>query len=478
MFNLLLVILPCLSTFYFTYTYYDEFYAPNSQSLYLLCAAGVVISLLLTLPSFGKGNKAVKLLFAFSPFMVLYAFTYNAFVWVVLMAALVILSIALPHKKVYIKYVFNENNTPVATVAHVKKTFRQLYHRGACIVSAGMALLFVLTCIFTDPSPFWQTRAFPIDFSEKAIPEGAVYASGKVTSTAWYDPNALLVTEFFDIDTEEGICKSPCQAAGMLSGDIITHINSQPAYTSDFITKGATKEAATLTVLRSSPNGQTENITFEVTPVYSSTENRYLIGITFYTTAMVATSVQTLSFTYPETGYFAATAHSSSEVYTGADSLTGLLLDSRATGRDSEGLTVVPQNNVIGTIVHTNDYGAFGVVGTKEGLLLPIAKKNEVHFGSATLLSNFEGGACLQYNVFITGTYRINSRDVICFIVTDERIKNAGGVTRGMSGSPIIQDGKVVGALSNMDPGGYSAYATFAYDMAHQLHIASDKFTK
>lgn len=43
-----------------------------------------------------------------------------------------------------------------------------------------------------------------------------------------------------------------------------------------------------------------------------------------------------------------------------------------------------------------------------------------------------------------------------------------------MSGSPVIQNGKIIGALSNTDDKGYYSYATFAYDMAHEVYLAKD----
>ena len=466
-----------LSTFYFTYTYYDEFYTTDTNLLYFLCIAGIAIAFLLTIGGIKAGKRVTKLIFLFTPYAIVYCVTYNVLFAVMCFAVLTFTAIILPHKRYYYKIEFDEGNDVSYTLCSVKKTFGQLYHRWACILSAGFALLFVFTCIFTTPTTIWQLRFFPNNFAEKPIIASNVFPSGKVTSTAWYDENALLVTEFFDIATPNGT-QSPCKDAGMLPGDIITHINSQPAYESDFITKGATLSPVTLRVLRSKPDGTSENLTFNVTPVYNSDEGRYLIGITFYTSAMVATSVQTVSFIYPNTGYFAATAHSSEDVYATESDLLGILINAKSTGRDNEGLVVKPTNEIFGTILCTNDYGAFGVMAEPDQEALPIAKKSEVRYGKAVLLSDFEGKERKEYDIFITGTYRIDSRDVICFIITDERIMKAGGITRGMSGSPIIQNGKIIGALSNMDPGGYSAYATYAYDMAHELFKASQSFTK
>ncbi len=477
LFNIICIILSMLSTFYFTYTYYDEFYVTDTKLLYFLCLMGLVIAFVLTIGGIKTGKRVTKLVFLFTPYAILYCITYNVLFAAACFVFLTLTAIILPHKSYYYKIEFDAQNNISYNLCSVKKTFSRLYHRWACILSAGFSVLFVFTCIFTTPTTIWQLRFFPNNLAEKPIITSLVFPSGKVTSTAWYDENALLVTEFFDIPAPNGTL-SPCKDAGMLPGDIITHINSQPAYESDFITKGATASSVTLDVLRSKPDGTSESLVFTVTPAYSTDEERYLIGITFYTSAMVATSVQTVSFIYPHTGYFAATAHSSEEVYATDSDILGILINAKSTGRDDEGLIVKPTNEVFGTILYTNDYGAFGVMAEPNKEMLPIAKKSEIKYGKAVLRSDFEGKEEKEYDVFVTGTYRIDSRDVICFIVTDERIKNAGGITRGMSGSPIIQNGKIIGALSNMDQGGYSAYATYAYDMAHELFKASQRFAK
>ena len=109
-----------------------------------------------------------------------------------------------------------------------------------------------------------------------------------------------------------------------------------------------------------------------------------------------------------------------------------------------------------------------------DGEAMPIAKKSELRPGRATLLSGFTGGEIEEYSILITGTYRIDQRDVFCLVVTDKRLLDAGGITRGMSGTPVIQNGKIIGALSNACSDGKCAYATFASDMAHELYLARD----
>ncbi len=460
----------------FTWFNYESYYTSSRKLLYVLCIASGILSVLYTLGTAFKKPRLSYLLFLFTPFLTLYSITYNALFSLFIFIFVFVFSLFLPRKKHYTKIVFDNDLSPVYTDACRKIPFYKRLNRRSFILSAAFSVLFVLTCINTTPSRVWQVKFFPNDYSVKKIFDEDVYPSGKVTQSAWYDENALTVIDFFDIETENGTVTSPCKVAGIQKGDIIVSINSQSAYTSDFIKSQSGTFPVCCDVLRIHSDGKKESLTFYVTPVFGKEEQKYLLGMTFYPSAMVSSSIQTVSFIYPSNGYFAATAHSSEEVYSQGTVDYAILLDALPSGRDKDGLNVKSLNDIIGTVLHTNDYGAFGIMAANGQNPIPIAKKSEIRYGEATLLSNFEGSVTREYSVFVTGLYRINERDVICFVVTDNRLKNAGGITKGMSGSPIIQNGKIIGALSNMDAGGMSAYATYAYDMAHELYLASDSF--
>lgn len=463
---------PLCATYYFTYSYYRHFYTSAPHLFTMLCIFSAIVALLYTLPAVNVKRRFSKVLFLFVPYFTVYVLTYNVIAGLIALFAGVIIGIALPRKSYYTKILFTSDNTPFKVKYTPKASFDKIYYRTALCVGGFMTWLLAFSLIFTTPSYIWQVKAFPNDFTVKETFSEDVLPSGEVTSAFWYDTNALLVADFFDIETPYGTVPSPALTSGLETGDIITKINGQSAYVSDFIEKGSDGTDAVLTVKRAGSDGHFEDLTISVTPVYSTADEKYLIGMSFYTSATVATSVQTVSFVYPDTGYFAATAHSSDDIYENPESLTGVLLSAHATGRDEDGLTVTP-GEITGSILHSNDYGTFGITIANGENPLPIAKKSEVRLGSAVLVSDFEGEKN-EYSVFITGTYRIDSRDVICFIVTDDRLIAKGGITRGMSGSPIVQKGKVIGALSNMDQGGYSAYATYAHDMAHELFLAKD----
>lgn len=450
----------------FTYAYYGHFYKNAPYLLAILCVFGAIIAFCFSAPK--TKSKLLVVFYLFLPFIVLYTFTYNFIFALVSLLVSIIISVFIPKQKTYTKILFDEENKPFV-ITYKKKTKLLPHIRG--IFAAIITFVFVLGFIFFSPSPVWLTRAFPIDYSQKETLSGNVIPSGIVTSTAWYDDNALSIASFFDIDE---VYPSPGEKAGLKEGDIVTKINGERALGSDFITNGADGTPATLTVKRQEADGTLTELSFLVTPIYSEKEQRYLIGITYYSTAAISASVQTMTFSYPDTGYFAATAHSSDDLYDTMEDLKGLIMYSLADGRDSEGLIAIPKE-IIGVTLCSDNYGCYGVVAVSDGEALPIAQKKDLRIGKASLLSAFEGGDVKEYEVYIIGTYRIDGRDVMYLIASDPNLKKHGGITRGMSGSPIIQQGKLIGALSNMDQGGYSAYATFACDMAHQIYLNLDK---
>ena len=82
---------------------------------------------------------------------------------------------------------------------------------------------------------------------------------------------------------------------------------------------------------------------------------------------------------------------------------------------------------------------------------MPIAYKSEVHKGSAYILSDLSGEIC-EYEIEIIGINpdAVDNRGLVIKVVDEDLIELTGGIVQGMSGSPIIQDGKIVGAVTHV----------------------------
>ena len=101
------------------------------------------------------------------------------------------------------------------------------------------------------------------------------------------------------------------------------------------------------------------------------------------------------------------------------------------------------------------------------GETMPIGYKGEVHKGDATILSSVDG-TLKEYKIEITGIDLMNTeKRGLNIRITDQELLNiTGGIIQGMSGSPIIQDGKIIGAVTHVlvnDP--VKGYGIFIEDM-------------
>ena len=471
--SFLATIVAVASSFGITFLFFKHYYIDFSFALYFLSLATAFLTWLFTIPQ----KTYLKPFMTFAACFMLFCIVYNFLVALPLFIAVIIVCLLLPRRYTKERILFADNSVPVF-IRYNRKISPRRHLSRMCIIS-GLVAMVLFLATFSLPSPYgvWGIKAFPVDLAEKVLYSDEAVPSGMVTCATGYDNAAILINSFTEIETAEGIMPSPAQSAGMLIGDVITTIDSQRAKLSDFLTKGPDGKTVEVAFARSDNKGNVTHHTVTLEPHYSIKDKKYMIGITYYDAYMIGmySSVQTVSFMYPENGIFAATAHSS-DMETKTDHYTHIIKSANVTGRDDTGL-VATAGDVLGEIFLMNRYGSFGIWVPEGGNPLPIAKKNDIRLGKATMLSSFEDNIVKEYEVTVTGTYRIDNRDEICLLATDERIKDFGGITRGMSGSPIIQNGKIIGALSNTDSEGYCAYATFAYDMAHEIYMNADKLT-
>lgn len=111
----------------------------------------------------------------------------------------------------------------------------------------------------------------------------------------------------------------------------------------------------------------------------------------------------------------------------------------------------------VGKILQNSPNGIYGKllqqpVFMEEEEYLPLAKRSQVHTGKAELISDFSGKR-KRYSLNITHINHFNRMDSKGFVIeiTDPRLlKKTGGIVQGMSGSPIIQDGRIVGAITHV----------------------------
>ena len=286
-------------------------------------------------------------------------------------------------------------------------------------------------------------------------PERVLMPGGQSVGIA-IDTEGVIVVGASDL----GQTPSPVRAAGIRTGDIIQRANGSAVESAEALSEMVDGGAPlTLDVLRGD-----ERMTMEVTPALDGRDGRWRLG------AWVRDStagVGTLTFSDPGTGLFGALGHAITDVDTSVTMPVGegALYENRVVDvspgtRGAPGeLTgdFVFHPTAIGDVRLNTGKGVFGSMDAPAASEyypdgLPAAPRREIHTGPATLLTTVEGGEVGEYACEVV---RLNegvrdARDMVVRITDAALLKRTGGIVQGMSGRPIIQDGRLIGAVTHV----------------------------
>ena len=267
------------------------------------------------------------------------------------------------------------------------------------------------------------------------------------------DMDGAMIVGFAQVDSEDGQ-RAPAQESGLLPGDIISGLNGRKISScAEFLTAAQelTGESAQLTVERGG-----REIVCEVTPA-KAPDGGYQLGLWLRDGV---SGIGTVTYYDPETGAFGALGHGISDAGTaglipvGSGCITRAeVIDVIRGGSGSPGeLCGRLSDERRGEIDSNTGCGIFGSMEEPGGEALPVAGEDELSLGSATILSNVSGDSVGEYSAEICRIYH-SPDDDRCFMisVTDpELLAATGGIVQGMSGSPVLQNGKLVGAVTHV----------------------------
>ncbi len=273
---------------------------------------------------------------------------------------------------------------------------------------------------------------------KEVIPVGKTVGIGLLT-------DGLMVVDF----PEDSIAKD----AGIKTGDIVDRVNGCEVDTMEEFQSAMAKadgQLLDLALLR-------KNKTFHVQLIAKEDG----LGLTLRDSMA---GIGTITYYDPESNTFAALGHGVNEP------TTKLLLP-------IEGGTICPatvtqvekgksgtagllhgefqRDIILGNVVQNTDHGIFGTGGSDLVNLskMPVATPSEVSLGNATILANVDGESVKEYAVRIdknTPMDKTSGRDMVLTITDPELLEKTGGIVQGMSGSPILQNGKLVGAVTHV----------------------------
>lgn len=287
----------------------------------------------------------------------------------------------------------------------------------------------------------------------------------------------VLVVGFCDIETAEGKV-NPAYNAGIRLKDVITHVDGKELSGSGELTEKVENSDGKPICLRCKRGNESFEVT--VTPILSESEGIYKTGIWVRDSGA---GIGTVSFIVPDSHYFAGLGHGICDTDTGEllQIDRGTIVDVTISGI-TKGVSGTPgeikgffNSGKTGTLLDNNACGVYGIYGNCPNAPsdpLPIALRGDIAEGEAFIYCTLDSNEIGKYSVEIRDINR-NATGGKCFTVkvTDKKLlEKTGGIIQGMSGSPIIQNGKIVGAVTHVlisDP--TTGYGIFVENMLNQM---------
>ncbi len=308
------------------------------------------------------------------------------------------------------------------------------------------------------------------------IPKTTVVPMGNAIGMKLYTAGVLVV----GMSEIEG--KKPYENSGIKEGDRIIQINQNQIDNTDDLMKAVNKSDGNNIYIKYVRDEKT--ITTSIKPLKNSS-NEYKIGLWVRD---AAAGVGTLTFYEPSSGMFATLGHGIMDIDTaelikianGELVTTNILSINKGTkGNPGEIRGTIEAGHTIGSISKNTKFGVFGTINktpylnTSNTNEVQVALREEIKTGKALIICELENGKKEYYDIEIQRIFISNNKDNKSMLikVTDKKLlEKTGGIIQGMSGAPIIQNGKFVGAVTHVlvnDP--TIGYGVFADIMLKQM---------
>lgn len=261
--------------------------------------------------------------------------------------------------------------------------------------------------------------------------------------------------------------------AGLRPGDILLKINDKTISTTEDVAQAIQHSAPQCTVYY-----ERGGVKHRSKVCLANTAQGQALGV--YVRSSIE-GIGTVTYYDPENGSFGALGHGVTDTLsqkrlhvTDGAVYDAAVAEIRKGGHGKPGaLRGMLGTRKLGTVNANTGLGVFGTLDTfiPEHEAVEVATWNQVHTGQAEILSSLDGGRAQYYRVRITELNE-TEHDAKNFLlrVEDERLlAQTGGIVQGMSGSPILQDGRLVGAVTHVmieDPA--TGYGVFIGNMLHR----------
>lgn len=288
--------------------------------------------------------------------------------------------------------------------------------------------------------------------------------------------DGLIVVEITDVMTADGMIK-PLKDSGISKGDILQELNGVDL-TGIYQFKELLNESEDKVLLTvKHRNGSVNQVTVEPAVCQS---NEKKLGIILKEDV---SGIGTMTFVTID-GKFGALGHhiidGESGLSKGLDcgKIYKTAVNDVVKGQQGKAGGLVAslnkKSNPVGELNKNSNIGIYGCfLGSPYGKLIEIADEGEATMGKAQIYTTIEGDTPSLYDVEIVKVidqYMPKEKGLVILVKDERLLSKTGGIVQGMSGSPIIQNGKLIGAVTHVfidDPTrGYGVHARFMYDVA------------
>lgn len=332
-------------------------------------------------------------------------------------------------------------------------------------ISVSQEGSYLLPCKFLGMIPFKNIKVIPTESSD-------VFVSGSAVGL-YMETQGVLIIDTGEIVSETGISEEPAKNI-VKPGDYIVAFNEQKISTKKELMDDIaelTGESVTLDIKRGD-----ETIPVSLSPV-RDIEGEYKLGIWVRDDTQ---GIGTLTFV-DGNGRYGALGHGISDVDTGEllnikdgqlyqAQILGIQKGSNGYPGELSGLIRYEADYVIGSISANTTNGIYGefhgnIDDNVELIQMPVGYKQEMEIGPASILCSIDGKT-KEYSAEITKidmNHEDTNKSFVIHITDEKLLEMTGGIVQGMSGSPVIQNGKFVGAVTHVfvqdSTSGYGIFA-------------------
>lgn len=293
------------------------------------------------------------------------------------------------------------------------------------------------------------------------IERATVVPIGQVAGLKLYTSGVLVVgmSEIKGLDNEK---YKPYENTGIKEGDRIIEIGDNYISDTDGLLKVVNNSKGENLEVIYVRDGET--LECNIKPVQTS-KNEYKLGLWVRDSAA---GIGTMTFYEPSTNKFAALGHGISDIDTGelinianGDFITTKIISIIKGKKGNPGKIqgTIENQNEIGKIYRNTNLGIYGLIDDISAVNLnstnkmQVAMRDEIKLGKATILCSLDNVTTKEYNIEIEKININNNYDnksMLIKVTDDELLNKTGGIIQGMSGCPIIQNGKFIGAVTNV----------------------------